>query len=263
MAVAPARRRRTARLQVPRVRVAVQDGHQPAVLVGADTQGQADGAAGVHRRGDPGGPGRERHHDSAARGGGVRRRRGQPDGRPSAPRRTGPAQRAGVRNDTFRHLPGGHAAAVRPAVQRGPAGHGRRAVLDQAGVELVRPGGGQTAAGRGRSARDEPERRVEATAVAAQRHELCARTHVPVANVQLELFEERQQQSAGNEVGQKQFGRKTPPSAPFPTPAFLDPWVAVRFRMSLKYDVSTSPVRHSFKTNAFFLNTFFSSVLHL
>lgn len=199
-------RRGPVRVQVPRVRVAVQDGHQPAVLAGPDTQGQAAGAAAVHRRGDRGGPGRERDHDRAARGGGVRGGRGQPVGGPSAARRAGAAQRAGVRDDTLRHVPRGRAAPVRPAVQRGPAGLGRRAVLGAAGVERIRHGGGQAAAGHGRGAGGRAERGVEEPAVAAGRDELCAREAVPVADVQLELFQERQQQPVGDEVGQEQFG---------------------------------------------------------
>lgn len=135
--MAPAGRRGAMRLRGSRVRLAVQDSHQPAVLAGANTKRQTNGAASVHQRGDRSRPGRQPHHDRAAGRGGVRSRRGQPVGRPPAPHRAGAAQRAGVRDDTLRHVPTGHAAPVRPTVQRRAAGLGRREVFDQTGVELV------------------------------------------------------------------------------------------------------------------------------
>jgi len=207
MAVAAAGRRCSVRVHVSRVRLAVQDGDQPAVLVGANTERQTDGATGVHQRSDRGGPGRQPDHDRAAGGGGVRGRRRQPVGGPPAPHRAGAVERAGVRDDPLRHVPGGHAAAVRAALQRRAAGLGRRAVLDQTGVELVRPGDGETAAGHRGDAGVASERRVETLAVAVGRDELRAGEIVPDADVQRELFEERQQQSAGNEVGQERIGK--------------------------------------------------------
>jgi hypothetical protein len=141
----------------------------------------------------------------------VRGRRGQPVGRPPAPDRAGAAQRTGVRDDTLRHVPSGHAAPVRPTFQCRATGLGRREVLHQTGVEFVRPGNGQAAAGHRRVARNGLERRVETFAVAVGRDELCARAAVPDASVQLQLFKERQQQSVGNEVGQKQLGKRSIP----------------------------------------------------
>jgi len=49
MAVAPTGRRSAVRLHVPRVRFPIQDGHQPAVLAGPNTERQTDGATGVHQ----------------------------------------------------------------------------------------------------------------------------------------------------------------------------------------------------------------------
>lgn len=192
MAVAPTGRRSSVRVQVSRVRLSVQDGDQPAVFAGANTERQTDGAAGVHQRSDRSRPGRQSHHDRAARRSGLRSRRGQPVGRAPKPDRAGAAERAGVRNDTLRHLSGGHVAAVRPAIQRRAVGLGRRPVLDPAGVEFVRPGDGQAEAGHRGGARGEPEHRLEAFAVVAGRDELRAREVVPDANIQHKLFQKRQ-----------------------------------------------------------------------
>jgi len=49
MAVAPTGCRGAVRLHVPRVRFAIQDGHQLAVLTGPNTERQTDGATGVHQ----------------------------------------------------------------------------------------------------------------------------------------------------------------------------------------------------------------------
>lgn len=76
-------------------------------------------------------------------------------------------------------------------------------------MELVGPGGGETTAGLGGSAGDELERGLEAPAVAVGRDELRAGEIVSVADVQLQLFQECQQQSTGNEVCQKQLGKRT------------------------------------------------------
>jgi len=121
----------------------------------------------------------------------VRGRRRQPVGCPPAPDRAGAAQRASVRDDTLRHLSGGHAAPVRPTFQCRATGLGRRQVLDQTSVEFVRPGNGQAAVGHRGVAGNGLERRVETFAVAVGRDELCARTIFPGASVQLQLFEER------------------------------------------------------------------------
>jgi len=74
-------------------------------------------------------------------------------------------------------------------------------------VEFVGPGDGQAAAGHRGDAGDAFERRVETLAVAAGRDEFRAREIVPGANIQFQLFEERQQQPTGNEIGQKQLGK--------------------------------------------------------
>lgn len=192
MAVAATGRRSSVRVQVSGFRFAVQGGDQPAVFAGPDTEGQTDSATGVHQRSDRSGPRREYHNDRAARGSGVRCRRGQPVARASAQDQVGAAQRAGVRNDTLRHVPGGHAALVRPALQCRATGLGRRAVFHQTGVELLGPGGGQATAGLRRSARDELERGLETPAVAAGRDELCAGEVVPVADIEFQLFQKRQ-----------------------------------------------------------------------
>jgi len=49
MAVASAGCRSSMRLHVPRIRFAIQDGHQPAVLAGPNTERQTNSAAGVHQ----------------------------------------------------------------------------------------------------------------------------------------------------------------------------------------------------------------------
>jgi len=74
-------------------------------------------------------------------------------------------------------------------------------------VELVGPGNSQAEVGHRGIVRDGLERRVEEFAVAVGRDELCARAAVPVTSIQLQLFEEGQQQSVGNEVCQKQLGK--------------------------------------------------------
>jgi len=71
MAVASAGCRGAMRLHVPRVRFAVQDGYQPPVLSGTNTEGQTVCAAGVHQRGYRGRPGREPYNDRASGRGGL------------------------------------------------------------------------------------------------------------------------------------------------------------------------------------------------
>jgi len=98
---------------VPRVRFAVQDGHQSTVFTGPNTERQTDGTAGVHQRGDRGRPGREPHNDRTAGRSGLRGRGRQSVSRPPAPDRTGATQRSGVRDDTLWDVPSGNAAPVR------------------------------------------------------------------------------------------------------------------------------------------------------